>query len=103
MMSPHRSHDDGGRYPSHETLELVRRALAWYLSGAIDDDQVCEALATLAAEAQERKLNAEHMLVAFKATWSELPEVRAIRDPAERRRLLDHLVSFCIDAYYKPK
>ena len=103
MMSPNRSHDEGGRYPSRETLDLVRQALARYLSGAIDDEAVCEALGVLASEAQERRLNAEHMLVAFKAAWSELPEVRAIRDPAERRRKLDHLVSFCIDAYYKPK
>jgi hypothetical protein len=102
MMAPDRSHEsNGGRYPSRKTLELLRTALARYLHGAIDDEQVCDALDALAREAQDRQLHAEHMLIAFKQVWGGMPEVRAIQNTAERRRLLDHLVKLCIDAYYR--
>jgi dihydrodipicolinate synthase/N-acetylneuraminate lyase len=47
------------------------------------------------------KLHAEHMLIAFKDVWNDMPEVQAIRNVEERKRLLDHLVKLCIDAYYR--
>ena len=101
-MALHRSQDsNGGRYPTDETLELLRTSLARYLGGDIDEDEICRALEVLAREAQERRLNAEHMLIAFKAIWGQLAEVKAIGDAQERKRLLDHLVTFCIDAYYQ--
>ena len=40
------------------------------------------------------------MLIAFKRVWNEMPEVRAIPDEADRKRLLSRLVKLCIDAYY---
>ena len=102
MTALHRSPgSNGGRYPTDETLQLVRMSLARYLSGDMDEEQVCRALEVLAREARERRLNAEHMLIAFKAIWGELAEVQAINDAQERKRLLDHLVTFCIDAYYQ--
>lgn len=101
MMSPDRSSGPpSSRYPSSETLELVRTSLSRYLRGDDKDEQVCEALLVLAREAQERRLNAEHMLVAFKDVWSKLPEVRAIRGEADERRLREHLITLCIDSYY---
>jgi hypothetical protein len=102
MMAPDRSREsNGGRYPSRATLELLRAALARYLHGAINDEQICDALEVLAREAQERQLHAEHMLIAFKTLWNDLPEADRVRDPAERKSLLDHLVKLCIDTYYK--
>ncbi len=102
MMAPHRSRGSNGeRYPSRETLEILRRALAQYLDGGFDDDQVCGALVVLAEEAKDKRLHAEDVLIAFKEVWSELPEVLAIKDPVERKALLDHLVKLCIDAVYK--
>jgi hypothetical protein len=101
MMAPDRPQEpNGGRYPSRTTLELLRTALGHYLGGAIGDEQVCDVLAVLAREAQERQLHAEHMLVAFKQVWNDMPQVHAIRNTEERKRLLDHLVKLCIDAYY---
>ena len=102
MMAPDRSSGSPtSRYPSAETVELVRASLSRYLRGEEKDDQVCEALVVLAREAQERKLNAEHMLVAFKDVWGKMPEVRAIKLEADERRLRDHLITLCIDSYYK--
>jgi hypothetical protein len=101
MMAPDRSDvPTGGRYPSHETLVLLQRAFALYLRGDRDDDRVCDALEVLAREAQQRQLHAEQMLVAFKHVWNDMPELQAIRSSDERKRLMDHLVKLCIDAYY---
>jgi hypothetical protein len=101
MATDHSREGNGGRYPSRATLDLLRASLARYLSGEIDDEQVCHALDVLAREAQDRQLHGEHMLLAFKDAWHDMPEVERIRDPSERRRLLEHLVKLCIDAYYK--
>lgn len=102
MMAFDRSHDsNGGRFPSHAVVAALRAALAAYLAGDIEDTAVCEALAGLAREAQERRLRAEDMLIAFKRIWNEMPAVQAIPDRAERQRILGDLVRLCIDAFYQ--
>lgn len=101
-MAPDRSNESGGeRYPSREALALLRGSLSHYITDGEDEQRVCEALTVLAREAQERKLYAEHMLIAFKRVWSDMPEVEAIPAEAERKRLLSRLVKLCIDTYYK--
>jgi hypothetical protein len=101
MMAPDRSNQsEGGRYPSDEALGRLRSALSRFVEGSSDETDVCSALAVLAAEAQNRQLYAEHMLIAFKRVWAEMPEVQSIPDEAERRRLLARLVKLCIDSYY---
>ncbi len=100
-MAPDRSNESGGRFPSPEALELLRASLSRYVTDGGDEQPVCDALSTLAREAQERQLYAEHMLIAFKRVWTEMPEVQAIPLEAERKRLLSHLVKLCIDTYYK--
>lgn len=101
MTAPDRPQDPNGeRYPSRATVEVLRAALIRYLGGVIEDDQVRDALAVLAREAQERRLHAEQMIVAFKQVWNEMPDVQAIHNLEERKSLLDRLVKLCIDAYY---
>jgi hypothetical protein len=101
MMAPDRSNDsEGGRYPSKEALETLRSALSRFVRGMSDETDVCDALSMLAREAQNRQLYAEHMLIAFKRVWADMPEVQAIPDDAQRKRLLDRLVKLCIDSYY---
>ena len=101
MMAPDRSNESGGRFPSREALELLRASLSRYITSGGDEHLVCDALTVLAREAQERQLYAEHMLIAFKQVWGDLPEVHAIPTDAERRRMLDRVVKLCIDTYYK--
>jgi hypothetical protein len=103
MMAPNRSQDsDGGRFPSAETLELVRVALTQYLAGKMRDEQeVCDALAVLAKEAHERQLQAEEMLIAFKRIWYAMPYVTPIANRAEQQRVLDRLIRLCIDVFYQ--
>jgi hypothetical protein len=101
MMAPDRSNEsEGGRFPSPEALSMLRSALSLYLRGDSDDAPVCDALGVLAREARERKLYAEHLLIAFKRVWADMPELASIPNETERRRLLDHLVKMCIDMYY---
>jgi hypothetical protein len=100
MMAPDRSNDsEGGQFPSRESLDQLRTALSGYVATR-DEAPVCAALAVLAREAQERKLYAERMLVAFKRVWGEMAEVQAMGSEKERKVLLDRLVRLCIDAYY---
>ncbi len=101
MMAPDRSNDStGGRYPSQEALDTLRSALSRFVAEKNDETEVCAALSVLAKEAQTRQLYAEQMLIAFKRVWTEMPEVQAIPDEAERRRLLNRVVKLCIDSYY---
>ena len=99
-MAPDRSNESGGRFPSREALDLLRGSLSRYFADT-DEQPVCDALTALAREAQERKLYAEHMLIALKQVWSEMPEVQALPDDAERKRVLGRLVKLCIDTYYR--
>ena len=100
MMAPDRSSEsEGGQFPSHESLELLRASLSRFLTTG-EEDAVCESLDVLAREAHERKLYAERMLVALKRVWAEMAEVQAMPSEKERKRLLDRVVRLCIDAYY---
>jgi hypothetical protein len=100
MMAPDRSNESGARFPSPAALDQLRSSLSEYIRNG-DDERVCVALTALAREAQERKLYAEHMLIALKQAWNEMPEVQAIQTEAERKRMLGQLVKLCIDSYYK--
>lgn len=101
MVARVRSHEAGGeRFPSDETLRVVRTALRDYLAGAVDDEGVCNAFTELAREADARQLRAEGVLVAFKKIWNEMPEVQSLPARGDRERILTHLVKLCINAYY---
>ena len=92
---------NGERFPSPETLDALRAALTTFLGGDGTEAEVCTALGALAREAHDRRLHAEHMLVAFKRVWNDMPEVRAIPSAADRQRRLARLVKLCIDIYYQ--
>jgi hypothetical protein len=92
---------NGERFPSPETLAALHAALTAFLGDHGSEAEVCTVLGTLATEARDRRLHAEHMLVAFKQVWNDMPEVRAIPSAAERQRRLARLVKLCIDIYYQ--
>ena len=101
MMAPDRpTESEGGRFPSREALDLLRAALSRYIADGTDEQAVCEALGALALEAKDRKLYAEHMLIAFKRVWNEMPEVLSISSEGQRKETLSRLVKLCIDSYY---
>src|SRR5688572_5891154 len=102
MMAPDRpTESEGGRFPSQEALDQLRAALSGYIADGTSEKAVCDALGALAREAHDRKLYAEHMLIAFKQVWTAMPEVMSIPSEADRKRMLSRVVKLCIDSYYK--
>ncbi|HEX2780322.1 MAG TPA: hypothetical protein VHM30_12540 [Gemmatimonadaceae bacterium] len=58
------------------------------------------AVALVVAEAREREMRAEDLILAFKALYDALPEPMSAAARAEQMRLRERLVTACINAYY---
>jgi hypothetical protein len=85
-----------------DTVAAVREALRHYLADGTESGALQAALKRMSAEARERELRAEQLLVLFKDVWGALPEVRAMTDSATQIRLLQRVVTMCIKEYYTP-
>ena len=73
------AHARGGRPAAHELQDILHEA---------------------SASARARGITAERLLVEFKLLWYALPEVRALRPPAQTDAL-GELVTLCIRAYFE--
>ena len=82
------------------TVAAVRDALRLYLTDSSDPSALRQALIRMSAEARDKQMHAEQLLVQLKDTWSALPEVRAMTDTTEQIRLLQRVVTMCIKEYY---
>ena len=82
------------------TVAAVRDALRLYLADSSDRSALQQALVRISAEARDKNLHAEHLLVHLKDIWGTLPEVRAMTDTGEQVRLLQRVVTMCIKEYY---
>lgn len=84
------------------TLSAVRAALVRYLRDGVQTRELHDTLTAMAREARDRHVPAEQMLIAMKTLWSELPEVRTAEKNRDtnRDRLLDRIVTICIQQYY---
>ena len=85
---------------SMETSAALHAALARYSTGAEDAAALRGALRRVAEEAHARDVSAAELLIAFKSLWRSLPAVRDTSDPMLRARLLERLVTICIEEYY---
>ena len=83
-----------------ESLNAVRLGLRAYLRDAENPTELRSSLLLIAAEARTRNILPEHLLVTLKEVWSTLPEVRSIPDAHEQVRLLQRVVTMCIQEYY---
>ena len=84
---------------SDDTTQSVRVALRGYLdSGSASEVQ--QALVQLAAEARDKSMPPERVLIALKEIWNSLPEVRVMADTDHQIRLLQRVVTMCIKEYY---
>jgi hypothetical protein len=79
--------DDRWRAPDGEQTDCANAALAAALTDA-------------AAEARQRALNAEELILAIKALEREVAGARGDTDQSERRALRAWLVTTCIRAYF---
>jgi hypothetical protein len=78
----------------------VRAALRSYLSASPEPAALHGALVRMSAEARERDMLPEQLLVVLKDVWGAMPEVRAMTDAGEQVRLLQRVVTMCIKEYY---
>lgn len=87
---------------SPEVLGRLRESLKlWASAESADESLLRPALHAVAAEARDRGVRAEELLVTLKTTWFEVAggSVASHGTPAGKKRL-DDLVTACIKAYY---
>lgn len=82
------------------TIDAVRSALSRYVRAGTQTRDLHDALSGMAREARDRRIPAEQMLVTLKTIWLELPEMRSTDKSPERDRMLERLVTTCIQQYY---
>jgi hypothetical protein len=99
MMAHDSSHTPPSRLDD-ETVAAVRDALRTYLSRTPEPAVLQRALVRMSAEARDRSILPEQLLVVLKDVWGTLPEVRAMTDSGAQVRLLQRVVTMCIKEYY---
>jgi hypothetical protein len=99
MMMAHDS-SSGPVALAEETIAAVRSAIAEYVRAPEHGDGLGAALRAMAAEARDRSMLPEQLLVVLKDIWYSLPSVRNMSDMSEQVRLLQRVVTMCIKEYY---
>ena len=82
------------------TVTAVRDALRDYLVDDSHPHALRGALQRMSAEARQKGVRAEQLLVLLKDAWSTIPEVRAMTDARAQSHRLQHVVTMCIKEYY---
>jgi len=68
----------------------------------IDSSDLATTMRELCAAARQQGLRAEELIVMFKRTWAERPELRTM-SREETSRLFDAVVTMCVEEYYGPR
>ena len=101
MMAPDQPYQPHSRHLSAETTAALRDAVVQHLQRGNDgDDSLGRAVSIVVAEARERDMRAEELILAFKNLYDALPEPKSSVARAEQVNLRERLVSACIRAYY---
>ena len=82
------------------TVEKLRAVLASSLTDGSHSDDLKQLLCVAAAEAREKGILAERLLILLKDIWYSLPDVAGARSSASEHKLLQELISHCIHEYY---
>jgi len=88
------------RLLSDAGIVAVRSALQAQLRGNWPDGTLRQAIRLLCAEAHGRGLQVEQLLIALKQAWRSIPEAQRIPAGGPREKLLDRLVTMCIEEFY---
>ena len=81
------------------TLDALRAVMQRAMRKGDHGMELQEVLARAAAEAREKDIHAEQLLVIMKDLWHSLPDLRAA-DTDRQNELLQELISRCITQYY---
>jgi hypothetical protein len=97
MMSPDRAPP-----PRLEasTTDALRAILGEAVRKGNHTDELRDTLCTVAAEARQKGIQAEQLLVILKDLWYSLPELSRASNPGAHTALLRELISRCIQEYY---
>ncbi len=96
------AHDSSAPRPdlSGPAIAGLEKALASYLANPSDAKGVESALRVVTAEAREKKIHAEHLLVVLKEVWFALPPIRETPSGEPQNALLQRVITQCIREYY---
>jgi hypothetical protein len=83
-----------------KTIDALRAVFARSIAAGNHDDTLRDLLCQAAAEAREKGIHAEHLLIALKDIWFSLPELMAKTPTDVDNALLQELISRCIQEYY---
>ena len=105
MMAPtSNTPPEGSRVISDATIAQLREALSRHVRhGGDDTAEVRRLLGDVAAEARAHGVGPEKLLVIFKGVWGAIPEVRGAADRTDKNRVLERLVTICIEEYYRER
>ena len=82
------------------TVSELKAALSQSIATGDHGDDLKTLLARAAAEARQKGIQAEQLLVALKEIWYSLPHLAASRVDETQMRLLQQLIARCIQEYY---
>jgi predicted component of type VI protein secretion system len=93
------------RTPSHptlapETVEALRQSLTRSARQGNHSDDLRDLLCNAAAEARDKGIQAERLLLILKDIWYGLPQVASATSSDAENALLQELISRCIQQYY---
>jgi len=83
-----------------ETVEALRQALTRSVNTGNHSDDLRGLLCDAAAEARDKGIQAERLLLILKDIWYGLPQVASAASPDAENALLQELISRCIQQYY---
>lgn len=82
---------------THRALELALRP-----PRATASAELQVTMRELCAAARQQGLRAEELIVLFKKTWAERPELRTM-SREETGQVFDAVVTLCVEEYYGPR
>jgi len=82
------------------TVNALRAILGRSAANGSHDPQLQDLLCTTAAEARNKGIRAEQLLIMLKDIWYALPDVAARTSSDVDNALLEDLISRCIREYY---
>jgi len=83
-----------------DTLEALRTVMQRAMRRGDHGQDLQQVLSRAAAEARDKDIHAEQLLVMMKDLWYSLPDVRQAEDTDRQTELLQELISRCISQYY---
>lgn len=88
------------RQLSAEAIGSLEAALQRYLVGEPESAALQSTLRQISAEARDRGIHAEQMIVLLKDLWFQLPEIRSAPPGDQQPEMLQRAVTLCIREYY---